>query len=105
MPKLEKGITLTWAKKNFDVRGILVEEKIKGTVLTDYICNAIRFYENNKYRKNNILYELDIEKLIDKKVREVLNLYSNKMILTEKENKIEDLENLEYIDDEDLQDD
>lgn len=108
MPKLDKGITLTWAKKNFDVRDILIEEKLKGTVLTDFICNAIRFYENNKYSQNNKLNELILEEIIDKKIRKALKNYNNEISITEKENKInnlEYLENLEDINDKDLEDD
>lgn len=105
MPKLEKGITLTWAKKNFDVRDILIEEKLKGTVLTDFICNAIRFYENNKYSENNTLNELDLEKIIDKKIKEALKNYNNEISITKEENKIDRLENLDDINDADIEDD
>ena len=57
MPSIDKvggGITITFAPKNDDVREILVElKKSKKTKLTDYICEAIRFYEANKDKMNN----------------------------------------------------
>lgn len=57
MPSIDKvggGITITFAPKNDDVREILVElKKSKKIKLTDYICEAIRFYEANKDKMNN----------------------------------------------------
>lgn len=57
MPSIDKvggGITITFAPKNDDVREILVElKKSKKVKLTDYICEAIRFYEANKDKMNN----------------------------------------------------
>ena len=56
MPSIDKvggGITITFAPKNDDVREILVElKKSKKVKLTDYICQAIRFYEANKDKMN-----------------------------------------------------
>ena len=56
MPSIDKvggGITITFAPKNDDVREILVElKKSKKVKLTDYICEAIRFYEANKDKMN-----------------------------------------------------
>lgn len=57
MPSIDKvggGITITFAPKNDDVREILVElKKSKKIKLTDYICEAVRFYEANKDKMNN----------------------------------------------------
>ena len=57
MPSIDKvggGITITFAPKNDDVREVLVElKKSKKVKLTDYICEAIRFYEANKDKMNN----------------------------------------------------
>ena len=57
MPSIDKvggGITITFDPKNDDVREILVElKKSKKIKLTDYICEAIRFYEANKDKMNN----------------------------------------------------
>ena len=71
MPSINKpggGITLGFAAKNEDVRLILVELKKKKINLTDYICNAVRFYEENKDKTNtssiNIaeLVRIEVEK-------------------------------------------
>lgn len=62
-------ITLTFSKRNKDVRKIL-DNKIADDinfVSTDYICEAIRFYEKNKDRiYSNNIDEDTIKKLIDK---------------------------------------
>lgn len=42
------GYTLTFSEKNKDVREILAEKKRQKIVITDYICEAVRFYEKNK---------------------------------------------------------
>ena len=61
------GINLAFAARNEDVRLILVGLKEKKVNLTDYVCNAIRFYEENKDKSNsnvNIaeLVKLEVEK-------------------------------------------
>lgn len=58
MPSLRKkngGLTLTFAPRNEDVRLILLEKKDnEGLVLTDYICEAIRFYEKHNHIPPNL---------------------------------------------------
>lgn len=74
------GHTLTFSKKNKDVREILDEYKKeaketgKSFIANDYICEAIRFYEKNK---NNGCSEsaditLNIEKLVEEKIKELM---------------------------------
>lgn len=75
MPSIDKvggGITITFAAKNEDVRKLLVEYKRKKIRLTDYICDAIRFYENNKDIKSDINEE-KILKMIHDEVEKKLN--------------------------------
>lgn len=75
MPSIDKeggGITITFAAKNEDVRKLLVEYKRKKVRLTDYICDAIRFYEDNKDKKSGIDEE-KIIKIIQDEVEKKLN--------------------------------
>lgn len=75
MPSIDKeggGITITFAAKNEDVRKLLVEYKRKKVRLTDYICDAIRFYEDNKDKKSDIDEE-KIIKIIQDEVEKKLN--------------------------------
>lgn len=56
MPSIDKqggGLTITFAPKNEDVRKILVGYKEKKIKLTDYVCDAIRFFEANKDKINS----------------------------------------------------
>ena len=74
MPSIDKpggGLTLTFAAKNEDVRKILVGCKNKKIVLTDYICNAIRFYEKNKEKLTNN-NSLDIQELVRLEVEKAI---------------------------------
>lgn len=73
MPSVRQGggYTLTFSKKNKDVEQILADKKENGIIITDYICNAIRAYENNNSESNiNIV---DIEKIVQKQVALALN--------------------------------
>jgi hypothetical protein len=92
MPSVKQGggYTLTFAKKNEDVKELLSEKKNKGVIITDYICEAIRFFEANKDK-----IEVSIEELVK---REIAKALENISILTETP-KNEDLEdNIEDID-------
>jgi len=77
MPSVKQGggYTLTFAKKNEDVKELLAaKKKEKGMILTDYICEAVRFYEENKNKiVNNQLGNIDIEELVKKEVSKILN--------------------------------
>lgn len=117
MPAVKQGggITLTFSKKNEDVKDILDREKASGTVITNYICDAIRFYEENKndFKASNVT-NLDIEKMIEHKIEMLL---SSKNIELDKakaeddkciasaEETTYDLEDDEFIDDMDLDED
>lgn len=50
MPSVKQGggYTLTFAKKNKDVQDHLEELKKKKVTITDYLCDAVRFYEKHK---------------------------------------------------------
>lgn len=87
MPSTKQGggHTLTFSKKNKDVREILdkykkeAKETGKSFVANDYICEAIRFYEKNKKRLSgdNADIYIDIEKLVEEKVKEIFNESEN----------------------------
>lgn len=72
MPNTKQGggYTLTFSKKNKDVEKLLSEKKEQGIKLTDYICDAVRTFENNKITNNidiNTL-NIDIKKLVEEQV-------------------------------------
>lgn len=111
MPSIDKpggGLTLTFAAKNEDVRKILVECKNKKIVLTDYICNAIRFYEKNKEKLTNN-NSLDIQELVRVEVEKAIknitisnsipveeNVYEYNLETSDIKNNLED--DLDYVD-------
>ena len=76
MPSVKQGggYTLTFAKKNQDVKLILDEKKKNKVVVTDYICEAIRFFEQNinKEFNNSIVSNADIDKLIEDKIKALI---------------------------------
>ncbi|WP_338631899.1 hypothetical protein [Clostridium baratii] len=99
MPSLDKGLTITWAKKNYDVKDILKIKKEEGIKLTDYVCEAIRFFEKNKDNVNSNFDIKMIEELVDRRIKEYLD-NSNEMAITiNKENTINKLLHLEKVDD------
>ena len=67
------GITITFAPKNDDVRKILVKYKEQKMVLTDYICDAIRFYEKNKMQYSNNKDNIEIKELIKVDLEDDIN--------------------------------
>lgn len=107
MPAVKQGggYTLTFAKKNQDVKEHLDKLKSEKVVITDYICEAIRFYEKNKNNESN-LNAIDasvIDKMIEDKIKILLgdsfNPKQNELSITSLE------DNLEGVDDDDLGDD
>lgn len=97
MPSIDKvggGITITFAPKNDDVREILVElKKGKKVKLTDYICEAIRFYEANKDKINNDKGDLAeiIKEEVSKQVKsEIEKIEVSKQIKDEIEKILEE---------------
>ena len=108
MPSIDKvggGITITFAPKNDDVREILVElKKSKKVKLTDYICEAIRFYEANKDKMNKTdnLAEI-IKEEVSKQVKsEIEKILEEKKITLVDEMSVS-LE--DYLDDIDIDED
>ena len=108
MPSVKQGggYTLTFSKKNSDVKDILANKmNVKGFVATDYICDAIRFYESNKdrdFNSDNKINAHDIEKLIEEKIKEVLANINSPEETTPKHNSLEYTGN---IDDDDIEED
>jgi len=71
MPSVKQGggYTLTFSKKNKDVEKLLDEKKKNGIVITDYICNAIRLFEDNNNPELNIkTLNIDIERIVQEQV-------------------------------------
>lgn len=106
MPSVKQGggYTLTFARKNQDVKSILDYKKKNKIIITDYICEAIRFYESNKNKEfnNNQISNIDIEKLIEDKIKIALESnIPNKV----NENKKYNLEDTSNIDDYDIEED
>ena len=105
MPSVRQGggYTLTFSKKNEDIKELLIEKrKIKGFVLTDYICDAIRFFEANKDEKKEIT-NINIEELVKQEVAKIL---SNIPIKVENEEVNEKTSTLEKnLDDVDIDED
>lgn len=68
MPSTKQGggYTLTFSKKNKDIEKLLAEKKKQGIQRTDYICDAIRAYENNSTNIN--IVGVDIEKIVKEQV-------------------------------------
>lgn len=72
MPAVKQGggYTLTFAKKNQDVRDHLDKLKAKKVVITDYICEAIRFYEENKSKtKSDTIDPTILDRMIEDKIK------------------------------------
>lgn len=89
MPSVKQGggYTLTFAKKNQDVKKILDDKKEKGIKITDYLCEAVRAFESNK--NNNVdINTLNIEKIVQEQVALALEKTNNENI-----NKKPSLEN------------
>ncbi|EGT4141300.1 hypothetical protein P5F43_15010 [Clostridium perfringens] len=85
---------LTFSRKNLDVKKI-INQKIdkERNIFTDYICEAVRFYE--KYKDNiNSFNNFDIEKIkviIDERIEEKLKNFQ----LKDKDDKYENVMNKE----------
>lgn len=97
------GNKLTFSKKNQDVRKIIDSKKLNdsGFVLTDYVCEAIRFFENSK--ENNL--EQKIERIVDEKLSSKLleivmngNYKISNKSFTKEEKDLELEKNLDEVD-------
>lgn len=108
MPNIKQGggYSLTFSKKNKDIKTQLDTLKRNGVTITDYICEAIRFFEKNKnndFEKSQINSK-DIEIIIEKKVKQMLSEYNGNVDLQIKQQRLLE-DNLDYINDEDLEED
>lgn len=108
MPNIKQGggYSLTFSKKNKDIKTQLDTLKRNGVTITDYICEAIRFFEKNKnndFEKSQINSK-DIEIIIEKKVKQMLSEYNGNVDLQIKQQRLLE-DNLENINDEDLEED
>lgn len=108
MPNISKGRMLTFSKKNQDVQKIIENELKTGVKFPDYICKAVRFYEQYKeydFNNNSKVPNLDnLNNLVESKVIEILKnknildlIQSNpNLTIAEKNRQLE--ENLDYVD-------
>lgn len=84
MPK--NGYTLSFSRKNQDVKEMLEEQQKNGAIISDFVCEAVRFYIKNKdkinnhYSSNNNFNTLDINDLkqeiseqIKKEIKDIIN--------------------------------
>lgn len=106
MPAVKQGggYTLTFAKKNLDVKEKLDELKKNKVVITDYICEAIRFYEQNKDKNlnSNAIDSLMLDKMIEDKIK----LLMENNFTKNDESSVPNLEdNLDCVSDSDLEED
>lgn len=112
MAKRPYSFTFTYSKRNTDVRDLIEDKKKydKNFVTTDYMCEAVRFYEKNKDKITSTgLNEEDVKRIVN-------NLLSNNSSITtplqnqelEDEKAITtnlDIDNLDSVKDKDLEDD
>ena len=85
MPSTKQGggYTLTFSRKNKDIKELLEKKQQQGIIITDYICNAIRFFEANKDTSasagNNVEYiqqlrkEEVLKQLINNNIKDPIN--------------------------------
>jgi hypothetical protein len=75
MAKRPGSLVLTFSKKNIDVKSLLENKKFKNEafIVTDYICESIRFYEKHK---NSIEFNNleTVKKLIDEKLKSFIKI-------------------------------
>ena len=76
MPNTKQGggVALTFSKKNEDVKEIIEkykDEMGRAFIATDYVCEAIRFYEKNK-NKITTYEKKSLKKLIEKEIEKEL---------------------------------
>ncbi|XZM47570.1 hypothetical protein ACSXAC_15355 (plasmid) [Clostridium perfringens] len=98
MPSVRQGggYTLTFSRKNEDVKDILDKKKNKGIIITDYLCQAVRFYEENKEKNLNNSSNIDITYLVRKEMEKILNA---KEVSESVEKNVDLEENLDFIED------
>lgn len=91
MPSVKQGggYTLTFAKKNQDVKKILADKQERGIKITDYLCEAVRAFENNKSNLNTV--NVDIAKLVKEQVAIALGEANNIQKVISLEEDLEDI--------------
>lgn len=77
MPSVKQGggYTLTFSKKNKDVKTLLEDVQKEGVKITDYLCDAVRFFNENKdadIRKDNTDIQ-ELKDLINSKFKDLDN--------------------------------
>lgn len=100
MPNTKQGggYTLTFSKKNKDVEKLLSEKKKLGIKLTDYICDAVRAFENNTSTGSIDINTLNID--IKELVKEQVAIALGKINETQNEISLEsDLDDIDIDDD------
>lgn len=102
MPSVKQGggYTLTFAKKNDDVKCLLAKKKLNKVVITDYICDAVRFYEANKDNmESDKVSIIAIKELIKNEIAAALqNVPQQKEIKNPAEEAVDLEEDLDYVD-------
>ena len=97
MPAVKQGggYTLTFSKKNKDVQAHLDKLKKSDKVkITDYLCDAVRFYEQNKDNASNNNVDLShLEQLIESRFSEISNMISKISNSSDKPNDEDKLTN------------
>jgi hypothetical protein len=105
MPAKQDGaITLTFSKKNQDAKEKILEAEKNGWKQTDYICAAVRAFNETSQQNDSSIDKSSIEKLVDelvsKKIKELGTgaALDERVVENEINNKIYSLEeNLEGI--------
>ena len=89
MPSVKQGggYTLTFAKKNKDVQDHLEELKKNKVTITDYLCDAVRFYEKHKEDsfKPPVIDLSEVTEMIENKFRSIEKLVINSNTLGKQE--------------------
>lgn len=108
MPNTKQGggQSLTFSKKNRDIKEHLDLLKKNNVTITDYICEAIRFFEKNKDNdfKESQINSKYVEDIVERKVSQILSGHNKDIELSiGTQEHFED--NLDSIKDVDLEED
>ncbi|KLU74306.1 hypothetical protein [Clostridium botulinum] len=74
-------LTVSFSKKNLDVKNLIdnKKEQMEGFEHSQYVCDAIRFYEKYKDKEFNNINKDEIRKIVDERFQELKNeLLNNK---------------------------
>lgn len=90
-----ESISVSFSKKNSDVWDILTNKKKDITFnQNDYVCEAIRFYEKNKDKINQIANKEEIKRIVDERIEEFKQELLNNNIEIKKKDNDSYLENI-----------